>query len=635
MSGISARAVGSGPRSAARTPLARAEFIARLLVVWSTVSLSLAVVGALPAAADSFQTSNDNSSTGWYPNQPLLTPSAVGGGTFASLFNATLSGKIYAQPLVSQGNVLAVTENDYAYGVDTSTGVVSWTNNYGPAATPTVDVNGQNNACGDIGSSLGITGTPVIDQATNTAYFVAARATGPTRAATGTPTTQYYLEAANVATGAAPSGWPVGGVPISGTASNDSGTSFVSDYQTQRPGLVLVNGVVYAAFGAQCDFLPPSGTYTGWLIGISTSTHAVTTRWASEIGGRNGGGIWQSGGAPVVDANGNNFLITGNSFSSNGLPPVGSTGFNNPQSDYGEAVVELSTSTGTLQPVDFFIPSGAPQLNTYDLDFSSGGPVELPAIMGTPQQPNVLLGVGKNAILYSMDMSNLGGYEHSPNGGDAVSSELALSGGVWGRPAVWPGDGGYVYLPTTGSSGGLSSGTFNAYQRVVSASGAVGFQLAGTAGANTFGYTSGAPVVTSDAMTSGSSLVWIIHTRDQNGAGGQLVAYNPIPQNPGSRGTLTKMWSSPTFTAEKYSAPGVGNGALYVGTQDGHLLGFGFGSAAPVLTGNNVDFSPGIVSQPSTLDAQFTAVTNTTLTSFASSGSAYSIGSPSITLPAT
>jgi hypothetical protein len=118
-----------------------------LFVVWSTLSLSLAAVaGASPATADSFRTSNDNSFTGWYPNQPLLTPSAAGGGTFGSLFNATLSGKIYAQQLVSQGKVLAVTENDYACGVDTSTGVVSWTNNYGPAATPTVDVNARSSS---------------------------------------------------------------------------------------------------------------------------------------------------------------------------------------------------------------------------------------------------------------------------------------------------------------------------------------------------------------------------------------------------------------------------------------------------------------------------------------------------------
>ncbi|MBW4077353.1 MAG: choice-of-anchor D domain-containing protein [Acidobacteria bacterium] len=602
-------------------------------------SLVSGVVGAAHAGADSYQISNDNSSTGWYPNQPLLTPSSVGGSSFGSLFDATLSGKIYAQPLVDKGQVLAVTENDWAYGVNAATGAISWSNNYGPAATPTGDIYSQTfNSCGDLGTSIGITGTPVIDPATNTAYFVAARASGPDRIWNKVdygPSTQYYLEAANVTTGAPPAGWPSAGVLISGAANNDPTTSFVPDYQTQRPGLVLVNGVVYAAFSAQCDYLPPTGTYAGWLIGISTATHSVTTLWASETNASDGGGIWQSGGAPVVDSSGNIYVITGNSISSGIAPPVGSNGFST-LADYGEAVVKLSTSSGTLTPVDWFVPAGVAALDTQDLDFSSGGPVALPASMGTPQEPNVLLGVGKNAILYSMDMSNLGGYEHGGNGGDAVPSELAVSGGVWGRPAVWPGDGGYIYLPTTGSAGQQSTGTFNAYQRVVSTSGAVGFQPVGTAAS--FGYTSGSPVVTSNGTESGSSLVWVIQSSGDTGAGGQLDAFDPIPQNPGPNGTLTKVWSSSTFTAEKFSSPGVGNGSIYVGTGDGHLLGFGFTSATPPVTGPNVDFAPTIISQSTTGTATFTAspgTTTTTISGFSIHGSAYSKGSPSVALPAT
>ncbi len=602
-----------------------------------------ALVSVSTAGADSLQTSNNNSSNGWYPNEPTLTPSAVSpatGGTFGKIFDTSLSGKIYAQPLVDQGVVLTVTENGDAYGLNATTGQIIWTESYG-AATPTNDPGG--NECGDIGPSLGITGTPVIDSATNTAYFVDARATGPSRGSPLTPpvnagpSTQYYLEAANVATGVAPGGWPAGGVLISGTADNDPGTTFQSDYQTQRPGLVLVNGVVYAAFSSQCDFLPPTGTYSGWLIGISAVTKSVTTMWATEIGGNIGAGIWQSGGAPVVDSGGNIYVVTGNSFSNDILPP-GSPGFG-VASDYGEAVVKLSTSSGKLTPVNWFVPANAAALDAGDLDFSSGGPIELPSPMGSIQEPNVLLAVGKEGVLYGMNMANLGGFQDGPGGGDNVPSELNVGGEVWSRPAAWPGDGGYIYLPTTGSAASLGTGsaeTLKAFKEVVSASGAVGFQLAGSTGAATLDFGTGAPVVTSNGAASGSSLVWDIQATGVNGAGGELVAYDPIPRNPGTSGTLTPVWTSATsgaFLAEKYTAPGVGNGVMYVGTQDGQLLGYGFVSATPALTGDNVDFSSTVISQPATLTATFTNLsssTSTTVDSLALSGSAFTMGSPSL-----
>jgi hypothetical protein len=584
--------------------------------------------GLAPASADSNRIGNDASSTSWYPDQPLLTPSAVAtGGSFGQIFDSTLSGMIYAQPLVSDGVLLAVTENDVAYGLDASTGATIWSDSFTPTATPAEQVSGNTTTtCGDIGPSIGITSTPVIDSSAGVAYFVAARASGAGGA------TQYWMEAVDVATGQPPSFWPAGGVLIQGHADNDTGTTFNAPYETQRPGLVLVNGVVYAAFSAQCDFIPPTGTYAGWLVGVNATSGAITTMWASEIHGNDGAGIWQSGAAPVVDSQGNIYLITGNGWANNTLPTPGPG--TRTISYFGEAVVELSTSSGILTPVDWFIPQDGAALNSGDLDFGSGGPVALPASMGTSQQPSVLLGVGKEGTLYSMDMANLGGFQDGPNLGDNVPFETNVGGGVWGKPAVWPGDGGYIYLPVTGSAGNQTSGTLEALQRVVSAAGAVGFKVVGTSGASTMGFTTGSPIVTSNQSDSGSSLVWVVHADDESGSGGQLDAYDPIPQNPGVNGTLTKVWSSSTFSAEKYTEPGVGNAMIYVGTRDGHLLGFGFGSAAPVMTGNNVDFPETVVSQSSTLTATFTATAPTTVESFARSGSAYAIGSSTPATPA-
>src|SRR5487761_1927848 len=135
-----------------------------------------------------------------------------------------------------------------------------------------------------------------------------------------------------------------------------------------------------------------------------------------------------------------------------------------PISAYAETVVKLSTSGPTLAPVDWFMPSDAQTLNSGDLDFGSGGPTALPASMGTPQEPNVILQVGKEGLLYALHRDHLGGFQDGPSASDAVPSVVNAGGGVWSKPAVWPGDGGYVYLLTIHTAGlpGGRSTHFNA-----------------------------------------------------------------------------------------------------------------------------------------------------------------------------
>ena len=69
------------------------------------------------------------------------------------------------------------------------------------------------------------------------------------------------MHALNVTTGAEQPDFPV---LISGAASNDPLQTFGATYQLQRPGLLLMNGVVYAAFGSHCDLAPTHG----WVVGV-------------------------------------------------------------------------------------------------------------------------------------------------------------------------------------------------------------------------------------------------------------------------------------------------------------------------------------------------------------------------------
>ncbi|MCU1495962.1 MAG: bamB 2 [Acidimicrobiaceae bacterium] len=604
------------------------RLVTSAVVAASLGGTTLAALVATSAKADTLQMSGDNLETGWYPSESQLAPSAVTSGDFGQLFSTSVVGHVYAQPLVSQGTLLAATEQNDVYGLDPSTGVIKWSDNFGAPWNPLQQLN-----CGDLTPYMGITGTPVIDQATDTAYFVADTGTGPNGSAV------YYMEAVNVATGATAAGWPASGVLIQGSADDDPGTVFDAEYEAQRPGLVLVNGVVYAAFGAHCDL----GNWTGWLVGVSTSTASITTMWATETGidlpngGGGKGGVWQSGGAPVIDGQGNIYVATGN-----GTLPSPGSGTRSPEPvNYGEAVVKLSTSGGKLRVLDWFIPWDAPNLNIYDGDLGSGGPVALPASMGTPQEPDVMLQIGKEGELYSLNMNALGGYQYGTSAEDAVPSESGPYGGVWSKPAVWPGQGGYVYIPTDGSTGSTpfnaNGGSLDVFQRMVSASGAVWFKLVGSTANNSsvgpFEFGSGAPVVTSNGTASGSALVWVIH--DIGSGVGELEAYDPIPQNAGSDGALQQVWHSSTFTTSTFAEPGVDSGRVYAGTSDGTVLGFGLLEASPpALVGDDLDFSPATVSQSAAGTATFTATAQTTVTSFSLTGSAFAIGTPDQPLPA-
>ncbi len=212
---------------------ARARLALSGVLIVSALAVPLASIAApSPVSADTLQNAADNSATGWYPNEPTLTPTAVSGGKFGELFDTQVNGQVYAQPLVSSSIVLAVTQSDYAYGLNATTGAIKWSQSYGTPANPEAQI-----GCADVGNSLGITGTPVIDSSTDVAYFVSATDGGTNGA------TEWFMQAVNVQTGVAPANWPAGGVPIVGHADDDSSTVFNGERETQRPGLVLVNGV--------------------------------------------------------------------------------------------------------------------------------------------------------------------------------------------------------------------------------------------------------------------------------------------------------------------------------------------------------------------------------------------------------
>jgi iron transport multicopper oxidase len=285
---------------------------------------------------------------------------------------------------------------------------------------------------------------------------------------------------------------------------------------------------------------------------------------------------------------------------------------------------------GTLKPVDFFAPFDAAQLDQTDTDFGSGGVVGLPdQYFGTATVPHPAVVVGKEGYVYLLNRDNLGGYKQGTGGGDNVVQRLGAFGGVWGRPGVWPGDGGYVYIPTECCQNG--GGELDVYQYAKAASGDPSLTAVAKS-SDVFGFGSGSPVITSDGTTSGSALVWIIWAANRQGQGGQLRAYDPVPVN----GQPVLRWSSSIGTATNYSTPGVGAGRLYVGTRDGHVIAVGSPVTQPLGESGLSPFprtTKGSSSGPETVT--LTANRSITISSISSNNSQFSLGTPSHSLPAT
>ncbi len=591
--------------------------LAGVLLVTGTLATGVVPMPASPAAAAAASGAPtggtrgaDTYRTGWYPDQSALTPSLVSGGTFGQLFKTAVNGQVYGQPLLDDGQVLVNTENNFAYGLDPVSGAILWSRQFG---TPT---SASAIGCADLTPNFGVTSTPVVDTATNTEYLVdneyVSGTSGPEA---------YFMHALNLAAnGAEEPGFPV---QIQGTASNNPSLTFNPTMQLQRPGLLLLGGAVYAGFGAHCDIT----NWYGWIAGVSETGH-LDTLWSTVGSGTtSGAGVWMSGGGLVSDGAGQILFSTGNGASNPSGPIAGTS----PPPNLGEAVVRLAVQPdNSLKSVDFFSPYDAAILDGGDIDFGSGSPVALPdSYFGTSAIPHLAVAAGKEGYVFLLNRDHLGGEGNGPSGSDGVVGRYGPNGGVWSSPSVWPGDGGWVYIPTASGSGtaGGSNGNMDAYQYGLDGTGKPTLNLAGKS-VDQFGFGSSAPVVTSSGTTSGSALLWSVWAPDGSGQGAQLRPYDPVPVN----GVLPVRWSAPIGTAAKFNPPGVGGNRLYVGTKDGTVVGFGAPVSTPI-TAPSPTFPATIVGSSSTQTVTITANSSATITSLGASGP-FSLGAASKSLPA-
>jgi polyvinyl alcohol dehydrogenase (cytochrome) len=293
-------------------------------------------------------------------------------------WRARLGGAVRGQPLVAGGRVLAATETNRVVALDPRTGRVLWSTSLGRPLTDVTATVG----CGNI-DPLGVTSTGVVDPRSGTFYVVA-------EVSDGHGGVRHRLAGLEIATGV---------VRISADVDPPLPPGQSPLHLLQRASLALGNGRVYVPYGGH---LGDCGSYSGWLVGAELADPTRQVAFQAAPDGE-GGAVWQGGGAPALDQDGNVYLTTGNAnpFPASAPDPV----------RYAESVVKLSPELQVLASYKDRTAGG-------DEDLSTGNPVLLP--------DGELFAVGKTDIGFVLRRSDLhqaaavpGVCDSDPDGGAA------------------------------------------------------------------------------------------------------------------------------------------------------------------------------------------------------------------------
>jgi hypothetical protein len=520
--------------------------VSRLL----SFGLLIATVGAvLPLHAQLTISTNryDGARTGANLSEFSLTPSNVNVAGFGKLYAYPVDGSVYAQPLYVPGvvingaprNVLYVaTMNDriYAFDADSSSPTPLWSRDFTspPAITPVpiTDIAPPNR---NIVGNVGIHSTPVIDTASKTIYLVAR-----------TKENGRYvqrLHALDITTGASRSGSPVEISAASG------GVVFDPKMQSQRAALALSNGVVLIGWAGHEDLLP----YHGWIMGYDAATLARVSVFCVTPDGY-GGGVWQGGRAPTIDAAGNVYFVTGN-------------GLWDGSRNFGNSVLKFAVSRGGMTLLDFFTPFNQEALNAGDDDLSGSSFTLLP-------QTSLLLGGGKEGVLYLLDSTNLG---RLADGDAQIPQRIDVQGGhVMGGPVFWNSSALGPMVYHWAEDDVLKAYRFSGGRLVLPP------RMQG--GVMSPGHPGGSLTLSANGTAAGTGIVWSSMPASQDGihglVAGILRAFDAE--------TLTEIWNSEQNAARdsagtlmKFVPPIVVNGKVYMPSHDNAVSVYGLLTSPP------------------------------------------------------
>ena len=541
------------------------------LIAWFGL---IAVLSTAPVfAVDVLTNHNDAGRTGQNLGEVILTPSNVNSTNFGKLLTLSVDGKVDAQPLYVSGQVMAdnnphnllivATESDSVYAFDADSGASLWHVSLLLSGESASDDRG----CSQVEPTIGVTGTPVIDlsRGPNGTIYAVAMSKNSSSA--------YFqrLHALNLKTGAEQFGGPVaiqGTYPGTGDDSSGSNVLFDPKQYKARPGLLLVNGVVYIGWSSHCDDRP----YTAWLMGYDESSLAQVTLLNFTPNGQEGS-IWQAGAGPAADPQGNIYFLMANGTFDTTLTPAGFPA----SGDYGNAFMKVAPFPTGLSVTDYFTMENTVSESNGDVDLGSGGAMLLPDMVdANGVTRHLAVGAGKDANIYLVDRDNMGKF--SPTADLNYQVPAALGGGVWSSPAYFNGS---LYYGASGDT----IRAFSFSQARLSASPT-------STSAHAFPYPGATPSISANA--AGNGIVWVA----ENTSPAELHAYNAANLAVELYNTNMASGARDQFgSGNKYITPTVANGKVYVGTTNGvGVFGMLPGATAPVVT--NSSTASGVAGTP-------------------------------------
>jgi hypothetical protein len=509
----------------------------------------------------------DNFRTGANTNETILNPSNVNPTQFGRLARLPVSGCVFAQPLympmVATPNngprnlvlIATTTNNVYAYDADNYS--LQWNANFGVPFPSTIPWDGSYSDFFDCDldpnwtqqGPVGIIGTPVIDVASQTMYFVANTMDGDPSA----PLYHHFLHKLNLADGSD----AIPPVEITGTY---AGIPFQSRYQLQRPALLLDHDTVYIAFASHSD----EGPYYGWMFSYGSDlTQKVAMNYAPV---RGGAGIWQSGGGPASDGR-YIYFSTGN----NGVGYAQAD-------DNSESIMQVDPVTLQVVGRTGFYPESDDWDWGIDIDLGSSRAIVMPGTNRVVSGSKLgdLFSVNQNGMM--LEVRQQAAARHSV-GEDWTGIYNGFA--YWnGTIFVWPGGGGEVWpllppFPTDFLKAFALTPDFTAMNLLAQG------QTDGTS----VGYQGAAIVISANGADPTSGIVWA-STPTENTPGPEPGFLHAYSASDFSNGIFHELWNN-TQDAEdsgcayaKFSQPLVANGKVFLPTFQGRVIVYGLLDAA-------------------------------------------------------
>ena len=346
-------------------------------------------------------------------------------------------------------------------------------------------------------------------------------------------------------------------------------TSFVPAF-AKMWSMNLVNGMLYTTISQNCNGVK-SGVYA---MDLGNADHKVSYFEA----GTNGAGIWGRGGAAIT-SDGRVIVETGDG------------SFDPEKHQMADSVMSLAAQD--LKLTDYFTPRNRAWMTKKDLDMGSIGPT-----IFNFKSWELAAASGKEGVIFLLDTKSLGGADHrSPlyRSPLLTNEEVNFAGkGFWGAFSTWEDAAGtrWLYAPALGPA---TPATKFASQHGETPDGSVmAFKVDVQAGKpvltpawNSLNMAVPTPVIIANgivfALSDGDSAVQfgpsgnLLNTDDRKAKTGHAVMY----ALDAATGDVLFSSADTIRGFSHFSAPAVGGGRIYVGTEDGMLYAFGLGIPQP------------------------------------------------------